>query len=93
MLDRRRHVAPCILKHRGEVVGRVSGQRVLKVEQSEMRDSIAPLDQHDVLGMVIAKHGHRARDRRRYRFQAPRATPPVCHYVNVRSHRRTIPVA
>ena len=38
----------------------MAGERVLEVEQAEVRDAFASLDQHDVLGMVIAQHGHRS---------------------------------
>ena len=40
-LDLRRHVAARVFEHRGEVVGRMAGQRVLEVEQAEMRDALA----------------------------------------------------
>ena len=38
-LDLGRDVAPRILEHRGEVIGRVARQRVLEIEQAEMRDA------------------------------------------------------
>ena len=40
-LDRRRHVAPRILEHRGEIIGGVAGARVLEVEQAEALDADA----------------------------------------------------
>ena len=87
-LDRRRDVAPRILQHRGEIVGRVAGERVLEIEQAEMRDALAALDQHDVLGMIVAQHGHRARARRRRPAPAPRARPR-----DSRRHRPRAPTA
>ena len=38
----------------------MAGKRVLEIEQAEMRDALAAVDQHDVLGVIIAQHGDRA---------------------------------
>ena len=56
-LDRRAHVAARILEHRGEVIGGMADQRVLKIEQTEMFNAAASIDEHDIFGMKVAQHG------------------------------------
>src|SRR5439155_24651491 len=58
-LDLGRYIAPGILEHRGEIIGRMPGYSVLEIEQAEMADALAIANQHDVLGMIIAQDGHR----------------------------------
>ena len=55
-LDRRLDVAPRVLEERDEVVSRMPGCRVLKIEQAER---LGPADQHQILGMIVAQHGDR----------------------------------
>ena len=37
----------------------MAGKRVLEIEQAEMVDALAALDQHDIFGMIVAQHGDR----------------------------------
>jgi hypothetical protein len=55
--DRRRDIAPRILQHGRKIVGRVAGHRILEIEEPEMRNAAAALDQHDVLGMEVPQYG------------------------------------
>ena len=58
----------------------MAGQRVLEIEQPEMADPVTPLDQHDVLGMIVAQHRHRpeAVVRDRLEHFAPRTHDSLC---------------
>ena len=38
----------------------MAGERVLEIEQAEVGDAIAAVDQHDVLGVIVAQHRDRA---------------------------------
>src|SRR5687768_15039946 len=48
-----RHVPPCILEKRDEIVGWMPGERVLEVEKSEFA---ATWQDHQVVGMIVAEH-------------------------------------
>ena len=49
-----RNITPRILQDRDQIIGWMSGKRVLKIDQS----LFAIRQQHDVLGMIIAQHRH-----------------------------------
>ena len=49
------HVAPRVLQQRDQVVGLVSGQRVLEIEQALL---LKTAQQHDVFGVIIAQHAN-----------------------------------
>ena len=87
-----RNVPPGVLKHRREVVSRVTRERILEVEEAEMRDSVASFDQHDVLGMIITKDGHRPKSVALNRLEhlAPRAA--IAFLIDLGADRRAIPV-
>ena len=69
-----RHIAPRILEQRNQIVGAVSDQRILEIEQALLFE---PAQQHDVFGMIIAQHADPvalAREHRRERC-LPRRVP------------------
>ncbi len=90
-LDRRRHVAPRVLEHRSEIIGRMPGKRVLEVEQAEMGDAVPALDEHDVLGMIVAQDRHRAKSVTRDRLQHFAPGRLIGVGVHLSPHRRAIP--
>ena len=70
----------------------MAGQRVLEVEQAEMGDAVAALDQHDVLGMIIAQDGDRAKAvlGKRLQYVGPGAAIRID--VNVETDGLAVPV-
>ena len=51
-----RYVAPGILKQADEIVGRVTDQRVLEVDQTLLASKSALFQQHDVFRMIVTQH-------------------------------------
>ncbi len=86
-LELGRHVAPRVLQQRDEVIGWMPRQRVLEIEQAQ---TLAALDQHDVLGMVIAQHrdGRVTREQRR-EYRIPRID--IALHVDFETHRGGVP--
>src|SRR5437588_4319458 len=67
------------------------GKRVLEIEQAEVSDPAASLDQHDVLGVIIAQDGDWPKTVARDRVEH---LPPRCFVsrrVDVSPNSRTIP--
>ena len=70
----------------------MTGQRVLEIEQAEMRDPFPALDQHDVLGMIVAQDRHRAEAVVRDRLEHLGPGGAIALAVDLEPDRRAIPV-
>ena len=57
-LERRRHVAARVLQKRDEIVGRVTGERVLEIKQSDSRHAFTVRQPEKVFRMVVALDKH-----------------------------------
>ena len=66
--------------------------RVLEIEQAEMRDAAPSLDQHDILGMIVAQRHDRPETIRGDRLQDLAPGLFKARDVHLRANRRTIPV-
>src|SRR6185312_504765 len=67
-------------------------QRVLEVEKAEVCNSLPALDQHDVLGMIIAKHRDRAKSVIVDGLEHFPPGLPVIPDVDLSANRRTVPI-
>lgn len=76
----------------GSSIDEWADQRVLEIEQPEMRDAVLTRDEHDILGMKVAQHRHAWQpvdlDRRQRRL--PCGAEPVA--IDLDIERRAIPV-
>ena len=90
--DRRRNIPARILQHRSEIVGRMPGECVLEVEQAEMSDAVAALDQHDVFGVIVAEDRDRAEAVAGDRLKRLAPRLPVGFHINFDPDRRAVPV-
>jgi hypothetical protein len=90
-LDSRRNVPAGVLEHRGEVVGRVAGDRILEIEQPKMAHAFAIAYQHDVLRVVIAEHGDGAEAVVGHRAEHSGPRRSITLDIDVRADRRTVP--